>query len=459
MFGTIIRKEIVSHVLTLRFGVTFILFILLVFASIYVTTHEYQRDKTQWSALERAASDHLAEILKEDDDWRRVRRLVDWEGRLDAVPVPPLSSIAQGLRPSMPVAINTTQDYSRNIGHGLERNPLAGLLRVPDMVYVVSVVLSLLAILFAFDSVCGEKESGTLRLIFSNAVPRDQVLLAKWLGGYFVLIVPFLIAALGGLGYAWWRGVLELRAENVQRIGALLLTACFYISVFFTLSLFISTMTHRTTTALSVCLLIWVVWILVIPNLAPVVAKIASPTPSVEAVNAEKRAVDEETRLLIDRLTLTSGELSYGKKIQNEQAKLRQEGRRKKKRWDRFLADATERQTSLAQTLGRLSPSVCWTYGATALMGTGPDSYWQFERAQKRLHEDMGDFSERLRKARQKTTEWPEIVADEVPRLQVVWPKVDNAAKSALDDMLILVILNVVFFMSAFVGFVRYDVR
>ena len=40
MLWTIIRKEIVSHILSLRFGVTFILFILLIFASISVTNCE-----------------------------------------------------------------------------------------------------------------------------------------------------------------------------------------------------------------------------------------------------------------------------------------------------------------------------------------------------------------------------------------------------------------------------------
>jgi len=55
MFLALLRKEIVSHVLTLRFGVTFILFLLLVFASAYVTTNEYRRDLDEALAANRAA--------------------------------------------------------------------------------------------------------------------------------------------------------------------------------------------------------------------------------------------------------------------------------------------------------------------------------------------------------------------------------------------------------------------
>ena len=459
MLWTIIRKEIVSHILSLRFGVTFILFILLIFASIYVTANKYEGDKAQYAAYQRLAQNHLDEILKEKEGWRRMDRLFEWQGRLDAVEVSELSSIAQGLTPFKPVAINTTADSSQSIGQAWEKNPLAGLLRVPDIVYVVSVVLSLLAILFAFDSICGEKESGTLRLILSNAVPRDLILFGKWIGGYVVLVVPFLIAAVGGFGYAWWRGVLELNGENLHRLGVLFMVGCLYISVFFTLSIFVSSTTHRAATSLLICLLIWTIWILIIPNLAPVIAKIILPTPSIEKINAEKRAVDKEIQLRIERLTLTSGELSYGKKILHEREKLLQEAKHRKRQWDRFLAGATERQRDLSLTLGRLSPSVCWTYSALALTDTGTDAYKRFEEAQRRLLKDMGEFKTNLRKRRDNTGNWPEIVAEGVPRLQVVRAHTGSVTRNALADILIMAILNVVFFMVAFVLFLRYDVR
>jgi len=313
MLLTIVRKEVVSHVLSLRFGVTFILFILLVFTSIYVTTEEHKRDKDQFFARQRESAERMKEIMEEEDARNRLRRLVRWEGRTDPSPVPALSCVVQGLRPIMPVAVTTTASDSDSTGRGLERNPLVGMFRIPDLLYVVSVVLSLLAILFAFDSVSGERESGTLRLMLSNAVPRDSILLGKWLGGYVVLIVPFLIAAAGGFGYAWWRGALELTSQNAQRLGVLLLVACLYTSVFFTLSLFVSTLTRRSVTSLFICLFTWVLLVLVIPNLAPVVAKIAVLVPSVEKINAEKRAVDAEIYLRIHRLQQITGRLSYGR--------------------------------------------------------------------------------------------------------------------------------------------------
>jgi hypothetical protein len=64
-----------------------------------------------------------------------------------------------------------------------------------------------------------------------------------------------------------------------------------------------------------------------------------------------------------------------------------------------------------------------------------------------------------LRTQRRRTGKWPTFTVDDVPHLHVVPPNLSSAVRGALNDMLILAILNVVFFMSAFVFFLRYDVR
>jgi len=458
MLLTLIRKEIVSHILSLRFGVTFILFILLVFASIYVTSNEYRRDADEARARNRAAAAALDRMMDQEQLRDRFFDIFYNRGRHDAVPPPALSSIVQGLRPAMPAAVNARRYASRKIGRTMERNPLAGLLPIPDLVYVVGVVLSLLSILFAFDSVCGEKESGTLRLMMSNPVPRDQVLLAKWIGGYLSLIVPFLIAVAGGLGYAWWTGALALTDENITRLGMLLLVACMYISVFFTLSVAISALTHRAPTALFICLFVWVVWILVIPNLAPVVAKIVEPGHSARKIAEEKDAVRREIGLLQERLTLTTGKLSYGKDIEREREKLDRERDRRINQWDRFLASSLKRQTLLAATLGRISPSACWTYSAVALTDTGPAAYKSLDKAVEELQNEMSRAADSIRTPHSREDP-KEFTLQQVPSLRIRPPGLGEALKSTINDILILSILNVVFFMTAFVCFLRYDVR
>ncbi|GAG36479.1 unnamed protein product, partial [marine sediment metagenome] len=51
MLFRVIRKEIVAHILSLRFAVTFMLFIVLVFASIYVAVNEYKRQSEEFHSI------------------------------------------------------------------------------------------------------------------------------------------------------------------------------------------------------------------------------------------------------------------------------------------------------------------------------------------------------------------------------------------------------------------------
>ena len=44
--------------------------------------------------------------------------------------------------------------------------------------------MSLMAILFSYDAVSGERERGTLRLLLTNSLSRPALIAAKWLGGY-----------------------------------------------------------------------------------------------------------------------------------------------------------------------------------------------------------------------------------------------------------------------------------
>lgn len=461
MLGLIIRKEILSNILSLRFGVTFLLFIVLIFTSIYVTANEHEVEISRYGSRVRGFNERLADILEEKDGERLHDRLFHDEGKSDAVPVAKLAWLGQGLQSDLPVGIVATRGSSQNIDRGLTRNPLMGMLPAPDFVYMVNVVLSLLAILFMFDSVCGEKEMGTLRLILSNSVPRYELLLGKWIGGFLVLMAPFLIATAGGIVYAWATGVLQGEPENLLRIGVIVLLAACYIGVFFNLSMFVSATTHNSATALLICLLLWVVFILAVPNMAPVTAKIMSPTPSPKKIEAEKRAVREETNLKKQRLNVTSGELRYGDAMKRKQEALDAQRDRELARWDRYYDNARKNQFDLAQALGRISPSASWIFASTALTDTGPAFYQRLEEAVTRWSQAFSDLHRAVR--RERGSSLPPATGDElrdiIPSLSIEPTRMTESVTDSLLDILLLMVLNVVFFMLAFMFFLRYDVR
>ena len=60
-----------------------------------------------------------------------------------------------------------------------------------DWGVVTAVLLSFMGILFTFDSISGEQERGTLRLMLSNSVSRSAVICGKFLGAFFTIAMPF----------------------------------------------------------------------------------------------------------------------------------------------------------------------------------------------------------------------------------------------------------------------------
>lgn len=136
------------------------------------------------------------------------------------------------------------------LGRSNYASALYALFPPPDLLYIVNIVGSLLAMLFAFNAISGEHEEGTLRLVMSNAVPRHTVLLSKWLGGYLALMAPLLAAVLLGLLLANLLTSFELGIDEWPAFAGMLGVAALYLSLFFTLALAISVYARRSSTSL-----------------------------------------------------------------------------------------------------------------------------------------------------------------------------------------------------------------
>jgi ABC-type transport system involved in multi-copper enzyme maturation permease subunit len=65
-----------------------------------------------------------------------------------------------------------------------------------DFAFVVRVVMSLMVIFLAYNSIAEERSQGTLKLALANALPRGKLLLGKFLGGLFVILGSLTIVTL-----------------------------------------------------------------------------------------------------------------------------------------------------------------------------------------------------------------------------------------------------------------------
>jgi ABC-type transport system involved in multi-copper enzyme maturation permease subunit len=295
--------------------------------------------------------------------------------------------------------------------------------------YIVKVALSLMAIFFSFGLISGEKENGTLALTMSNAVPRSKVILGKWIGNYAALIAPFLLATMIELLAISLSGSLPTDDEVWVRMLLMIPLSLIYISVFFGLGVLISAMTHKASTSLIISLLVWAVLILAVPSTAVLVSRRIVDVPSLEETQQNKDAIfvatySEAARKLGDNVTSDEESKKVWDKawerINAEQRKL-----------DDLRKQKLRRRVSVTKDIARVSPSSSYVFAATTLAHTGIED--------KQSYDDLAEKSR-----------------EEANRSQKSFPE---SLRISLPDIALLLIVNVLLFLCAYIVFMRYDVR
>jgi ABC-type transport system involved in multi-copper enzyme maturation permease subunit len=462
MLTLIIRKEILHNILSLRFIIALLLFFILIMGSISMMAANYRKQLSDYSE----GRIGMEQRLKQAKDLREVQTMgLSAEKRPSA-----LSVFSIGLEKEMTRSATVHMWQETQVGGSKYANPLFLLYQTPDVAYIVNIVISLLAILFVFDTISGEKEEGTLKLMLSNSVPRDAILLGKWIGGFLSLIIPFLLAFFGGWVVTYLLAPLSLRGDQGLKLLGFLITSLLYISVFFGLGMFISTLTHRPGTSLMVALFAWVILVLTIPNVTPIIARQIEPTPSTGKMAGEQQAIRRE-ELEAAREEIREKQL-WGDRDRVEK-RYEEAQKRIQKRWERVLAFNRKKldgQADLAVILSRISPSAAYVYGATHITGTGIADFRALRQDIKRF---MREYEDTIRKIREERRKQTKDIEDEAQKQQIMNAKVEieqlpkfrsharnfnECINSSLIDLVLLVIFNVLFFLGAFLKFMRYDV-
>jgi len=240
-------------------------------------------------------------------------------------------------------------------------------------------------ILFAYDTIAGERERRTFQLILSNPVSRGQVLLGKFLGGYLSIVLPFLATALIALLLLAFSSTVVLGGEDWLRIFCLLLTSLGYLGVFFFIALSISAMASRAATAVLMSLAIWVVLTLIVPNVGWLVGKQLVQVPSQQQVDTEKFKTAREIEDDAEKKKPSEQHVpGYGKWHPEAQPQIKEALKGIEERY----ATLRQKRLALSQFLTRLSPAGAYVYASAGLAQTGIEDEKQYH-VQLKVHESQ----------------------------------------------------------------------
>jgi len=408
MLKSIIRKEILSNLLSYKFSIITILSTILILVSIFVMYRDYCLALENYEILRMKSEDPVV-----------------------VIPPTPLGIFTKGLDE------NLCRSYERGLGGQISVsskqqsvNNLFKLFTTPDLLYVVKVILSLCAMLFAFDIVSGEKETGTLRQSLSNSLKRPILIIGKWVGGFISFILPFFMAVLLGTIFVTLSPMVDMNPDNSLKLGLFLLSSVIYLAVFFSLGLLISCLTHRSSTSLVISLFVWTILVFLIPNLGNILARQFVEIPTVQQLELKREQSWTKNRFEKRRADRSEHE-EMDSRMRAENDKLTEDYR------NRF-----NRLVKVSQNITRMSPAAAFTFLATDITGTGMSE-------ERRLKRAVLQYKDILDEERGRS---PAFSYQRSSYREALGP-------GGLSNCLILILFNILFFTGAHVAFLRYDVR
>ena len=258
MLRTLIRQELLTHLMSARFFAAVVIMLLLVVANAVVLLEDYERRLAKYNQQESAHR----QKAQEAETYSTLKLFVER-------PPNPLSIFSAGLDKRLGTTFEIYHGSVPMISDASARsldNAFLNLFSKIDLVLVFQVVLSLMALLFAYDAIAGDWESGTLRLVISHPVRRGTILFAKYIGTMVCLLLPVLMSLLIVMILLSVASSIQLSGTDFLQIGGVVLTTSIYLSLFYLIGLLISTTTRRTATSLMLCMFLWVALVLVYPN-------------------------------------------------------------------------------------------------------------------------------------------------------------------------------------------------
>ncbi len=282
-------REIMDQLKSIRFTMSLVVILVLMLMNGLVYINRYQVD----------VNDHDYIIRHHEDRMGGETTSIWWvaDGILAIKRPLTLMFVSEGGQRNIPnlVGVRVAHPHQSFHPHSstLRRNYMLPFADPLDWEFIVKVILSLMALILVYDSICGEKEDGTLRLVLSNNISRPKVVIAKFLANWTVLVGSFLIGCVLSLTIIIGSNRVPLSGSDWAGLMLFLALSTVYLSLFLLIGMAVSASVGRAVTSLVICLLIWIAVTFAVPGLARMAGQRLYPIPA-------PAEVESKTRILID---------------------------------------------------------------------------------------------------------------------------------------------------------------
>jgi len=390
MLLTLIKKEMLANMTSLKFVLTLLLVTVIFIVGGFVFVGRYKQEVEDFRDIAnknlstlREASENLSAIPSHFQTIRKQPKIM----RL----------CCEGFEKSLPNTFMMNGFTISNPNIVSRTNFLLPRFADIDWAFIISFILSFVAFILTFDSISAEKERGTLSLIMSNSVPRDKVILGKYISAMLMLIIPLFVGLLFNLIIVNLFGLSSISGSQWLKIPVFLGVSILYLSAFVLLGILVSSRSARSSSSIAISLFMWVTITMIIPSTGRIIAERFLKVPTYAEVERQIEEAEREIWQNSDRYGKNAGAWDYANPHVdwvNPPARARlmnaitdSQNRIKEEHINKMVA-----QVSLGRNLTRISPTMMYQCASEAIVGTGISRFRNLYNQLKRYKKALKDF-------------------------------------------------------------------
>lgn len=464
----IIRKETIANITSLKYFLTILLMIIIFTASGFVFVNRYIQEINAYSI------NYNKNFSGLNDKSKNFSELVNYKQTIYRKPKL-MQLFCDGFEKTLPNTIKMDIFSIDNPEVVSTTNFFFSRLTNVDWVFIISLILSFVALILSFDSFSEERERGTLSLILSNTVPRYKLILGKYISVILTLMIPLVIGLLINLIIVSLFGF-TLNGNQWLKIIVFVGISMLYLSIFLLLGISVSSRSAKSSSSIMILLFIWVVLVIIVPACGRIISENLVKVPL-------RSEVDKRIEEAMFEIFMNAD--SYGKNAGLMSADLHSKGINlpAREKWIGAMTDSRNRineeyfnqiiaQADIGRNITKVSPVVIYQSASEAVIGSGVVRIRNLYKQLKEYQMILKKFS--VDKDKEDPDSWhlfipqPELRKllsqkpvdyNSIPKFSEQDIYMGNVLKNAVWDIGILFFLNILLFLIVHVSFLRCDVR
>lgn len=355
-------------------------------------------------------------------------------------------------------------------------NPILAIFRTLDLEFMLTVLLPLFALVFTYSAINGERENGTLSLLFSNSVSRSTFILSKVSGTSIALITPVLIAFLLCLLLLPFIGIPFQQADYI-RIVLLFVAGIGHLLIYTFIGLGVSAVVRSSSSSFMIVLVIWILSVFILPRASVLIAGRSVEVPNRDAIIAQKNRyrmqLFDEDRPKLSQFKPTNSKDAQATMAEFQKMMSTMSEERAKKvnelasKLDEEYQNKRIYRDNLALSFSQISPTAVFQLILNKTSQTGinlSESFYEQAKDYKTtfenfIQEKTGTKATGMIMIFETDEERPKLDISEIPEFTFKMPSISETVKNLQHQIILLLMYIATSFFWAFYGFIQSDIK